>query len=147
MKERDTKRAAASNEINRVEVVIVISFCYYFMMGIVTLTSYVVQLRKVEPLREEAIKFFTCEQDGHDMNHPCDISSYHSILNHSVILSFLGYILLSLYPIFHIVYALNVKGLRKKCKSCCGSGISQKEMKNNFSKKRICSSSSQEYIT
>ena len=115
-------------------VIVIVSFCYYVVMGVITLTTFAVRIRNVPILREELIIYFTCEQDGHDVNNPCDISSYHSIQNHSVIMSFLGYILLTLYPIFHLVYILNIEGLRKKCKYCCCYYCSRKRSKEMFSR-------------
>ena len=102
--------------ISSAKVILLVSFCYYMLVGMFTTTSYATYTGDFEVIQRAHMKYFICEQSGHDVNNPCDRSGLENI---SVNFSAVGYVLLILYPFVHLVYVLNIKRLRRKCKSCC----------------------------
>lgn len=108
-----------SRKVSSAEVILVIALCYYVVVGVATTSTFALYLKNYNVLENELQKFYSCEEEGHNTNDPCDESGYLGIIDRT--LTPLGYILLRLYPLLHLVYVLNIKSLRKKCLSCCHS--------------------------
>ena len=103
-------------KISSAEVILLVSFCYYMTAGVVATTSLAAFTNDIEVIQREQMKYFICEQRGHDISNPCNTTGFENI---SEIFTVIGYLLLILYPFVHLVYVLNIKWLRRKCKSCC----------------------------
>ena len=95
------------------EVILLVSFCYYMIVGVVTTSSNAAYVEDIVLIQRAQMKYFICEQRGHNISNPCILE------NISGIFTAVGYFLLILYPFAHLMYVLNIKCLRQKCKSCC----------------------------
>lgn len=100
----------------RAERILIAAFCYYVVMGVITLTTYARHLGRLDQIEKEAIKYFQCEAGGYNADDPCDKSRYQQILGQNK--NFIGYIMLILYPTVHLIYVLNLRGLTEKLKIC-----------------------------
>ena len=98
------------------EVILLISFCYYMIVGVVTTSSYAAYVEDIVVIQGAQMQYFICEHRGHNISNPCNRSDLENV---SGIFIAVGYFLLILYPFAHLMYVLNIKCLRQKCKSCC----------------------------
>ena len=114
-----TQQSKNSVKIGRAELILVIAFCYYVLLGVVNLTTYAVRLGNLNALEQALVNYFDCEGGGHDKDNPCDRSLHRRISAGDG--SFMGSILLFLYPTVHLAYVLNIKGLRQRCRMCFSS--------------------------
>ena len=108
-----------SHKVSSAEVLLVIAFCYYVIVGLVTLSTFAVYFKNYKALEDELQKFYVCEEEGHDTSNPCDESGYFRIRARN--LTPFGFVLIFLHSFLHLMYVLkfnNIKTLRKKCLSC-----------------------------
>ena len=123
-------------KISSAEVILLVSFCYYMIMGLVNTTSHAAYARDLEVIRRAQMKYFICEQSGHDVNNPCDRSGLENSL---VIFLIIGHFLLILYPFVQLVYILNIKWLCLKC-CCCTLKESHDPVASTSSKSKTSTS-------
>ena len=103
-------------KVGSVEVILVISLCYYLIVGMAFTTSYALYLKNLERIENEQNIYFTCEEGGLDINNPCDRNRLTELQQDGSLI--VGIIFLLLYPYLHLVYVLNFKRLWNKCKFC-----------------------------
>lgn len=92
---------------------IFITLCYYVIAAAFSLVSITLGRRNSGPFAAALLSYFICEQHGHDPNDPCDTNSFRELTNLGV--SLVTNILLNLFPMVALVYALNVKEMKEKC--------------------------------
>ena len=94
---------------------ILIIFCYYILLVVVALTSFTLNTRNSEPFLEALINYFFCEGRGNDPNNPCDRNTFHQYSNPE--LTTISFVLINIFPVINLVYALNIKEMKEKFKS------------------------------
>ena len=102
-------------KVGSVEVLLVISLCYYLIVVLAATSSYALYLKNLERIENEQNIYFICEEGGFDINNPCDRNRLTKSEDASSIFS--GIIILLLYPYLHLMHVLNFKRLWNKCKS------------------------------
>ena len=95
---------------------ILIVLCYYVVVASFSLTQYTVVIRNLDAFNMQLEKYFICELNGHDPSNPCDRNRFRQLSNPG--LTALTFILLGLFPLFNLIYALNYEELLKRCRAC-----------------------------
>ena len=101
-------------KLSKAEIILLISFCYYMIVGMVSLILFAVFMRNLDDLENELKNYFVCEENRSIMDDPCDRSRWIKISD--IILSPAGIVILLFYPAIHLAFFLNIKTLWKKCK-------------------------------
>jgi len=85
---------------------LLIIFSYYVVLASIALTSFTLSIRNSDNFISGIQAYFFCEQGGIDPDNPCSrdylINSYPSIAT-------LSFILLALFPVVNLIYAINLK--------------------------------------
>ncbi len=89
---------------------ILIVTCYYIVLSTVALTAFTLSTRDTPALVRNIGLYFLCEQRGHDPENPC---SRDYIKNSDSVLTTLSYVLLSLFPVVNLIYAINIRELKE----------------------------------
>ena len=105
-------------KIGTPEKKILISLCYYVVTNVFSQVSFTLATRNSEAFADQLLKYFICEQAGHDPSAPCDRSNFEQLAYPGV--TSVAYALLSLIPVVNLTYAVNVAELRAKCGKWCG---------------------------
>ena len=100
-------------KIDTAERKILIIFCYYVLLGVIALITFTLATRDNGRLLEEITGYFRCEFTGIDAQNPCDRSRYQALLNPE--LNCISYILLGIFPVVNLVFAVNVEELKQWC--------------------------------
>ena len=88
---------------------LLIVFSYYIMLSSIALTTFTILTRNNEILISGIKEYFFCEQGGFDPENLCtrDYLKYtYPCLNTT------SYVLLSLFPVVNLIYAINLKELK-----------------------------------
>ena len=99
-------------QIGAAERKILITFCYYVLLTVVTLTSFTIATRNSELLAEHLLNYFACEGRGNDPNNPCDRNTFRQLTYPW--LTAVSIVLIHMLPAINLVYALNIKELKEK---------------------------------
>ncbi len=90
---------------------ILIVTCYCIVLSTVVLTALTLSTRDDTTAFVRNIGlYFLCEQRGHDPENPC---SRDYIKNSDSVLTMLSYVLLSLFPVVSLIYAINIRELKE----------------------------------
>ena len=81
----------------------------------VALTSFTIETRNSEPFMEALINYFICEGRGNDPNNPCDRNTFRQYSNPE--LTTISFVLINIFPVINLVYAVNIKEMKEKFKS------------------------------
>lgn len=100
-------------KIDTAERKILIIFCYYVLLGVIALITLTLATRNDNRLLEEIAAYFRCEFIGIDPQNPCDRSRYQELLNPE--LNCISYVLLGIFPVVNLVFAVNVEELKQWC--------------------------------
>lgn len=114
-KPKETKFPIA---IGTAERKILFALCYYLVLSVFALTSFTLGTRNGGTFAEQLFNHFACERNGQDPENPnlCDRNDFRQLSNPEV--TAVVFILLSLFPVVNLVYALNVMELMEKCNMC-----------------------------
>ena len=80
--------------------------------------AFTIAARNAELFAARLTNYFSCEQSGHDPNNPCDRKSFSEISHPDLAVTAL--VLLGIFPVVNLVYAINIKELKEKFSSCLG---------------------------
>lgn len=106
------------------------------MLVVIALTSFTLSTRNSELSIGSLLRYFTCEQNGHDPNNPCDISQFRRLAYPWVTAA--AFVLINLFPLANLNYVLNVKELKEKWRgSQIFSKYTRKYNKTPVSKYRL----------
>ena len=83
-------------------------------------TTLTIAARNAELFAARLKDYFSCEQSGHDPNNPCDRKSFSEISHPD--LGVAALVLLGIFPVINLVYAINIKELKEKFNGCLGKG-------------------------
>ena len=97
---------------------ILIVLCYYVVVASFSLTQYTVVVRNLDAFDAQLEKYFICELSGHDPSNPCDRNEFRQLSNPGI--TAVTFVLLGLFPLFNLIYALNYEELLKRCRACFG---------------------------
>lgn len=89
---------------------ILIVTCYCIVLSTVALTAFTLSTRDTPAFVRNIGLYFLCEQRGHDPENPC---SRDYIKNSDSVLTMLSYVLLSLFPVVNLIYAINIRELKE----------------------------------
>ena len=64
---------------------------------------------------EALINYFICEGRGNDPNNPCDRNTFRQYSNPE--LTTISFVLINIFPVINLVYAVNIKEMKEKFKS------------------------------
>ena len=106
-------------KIGTAERKVLIVFCYYVILAVVALTTFTISTRNGDLTARRIFEYFTCEQNGHDPDEPCSRSNFEELTNPAW--TTLSYMLLGMFPIVNLIYAVNVEELKAFCQ-CSGRG-------------------------
>ena len=98
---------------------ILISFCSYILLMLITIPSYMLKIRSADKLRENLEKYFLCEEQGVDPNNPglCD-DFRDAYRDHSFSeLSAMSNILINMFPTVFLIYTVNFEVIKEKWRS------------------------------
>ena len=98
---------------------ILIVLCYYVVVASVSLTQYTVVVRNLDAFETQLEEYFICELSGYDPNNPCDRNKFRQLSSPGVTAT--TFVLLGLFPLFNLIYALNYEELMKRCRACFSS--------------------------
>ena len=92
-----------------------IVFFYYVVLAVEALTTFTIATRDSPLFAENLLNFFSCEQRGHNPDRPCtrDFEKYNL-----PVLTTLAYILLGVFPVVNLIYAVNIQELKALCTKC-----------------------------
>ena len=87
------------------------------VLTVFAISAFTLATRNAGPFAEELFDHFRCESGGQDPDSPmrCDRNDFRQFSNPE--LTAVVNILLSLFPIVNLVYALNIKQFVEKCRS------------------------------
>ena len=105
-------------KIGTAERKVLIVFCYYIVLAVVALTTFTISTRNDDLTVRRILEYFTCEQGGHDPEDPCSRSGFEELSNPAW--TTMSYILLGMFPVVNLIYAVNVQELKAFCRSCGG---------------------------
>lgn len=89
---------------------LLVVFCYYIILATVALTTFTVVTRNASNYIKNIQRYFLCEQGGYDPNNPCS----HDFRRQSYpSLTTLSYVLLGLFPVVNLIYAINLKEMKE----------------------------------
>lgn len=100
-------------KIGTAERKLLIVFCYYVLLAVIALTAFTLSTKNLSQSVKFILKHFDCERDGHNTSNPCSRSEFEE-LNNAALTTF-SYILLGLFPIVNLVYAVNIQELKVYC--------------------------------
>lgn len=103
-------------KIGAAERKLLIVFCYYVVLAVISLTSFTMSTRDASAIATHTLEYFLCEQGGHNPETPCSRAAIDEMTD--PVISTMSYILLGLFPIVNLVYALNVQELKEHCRWC-----------------------------
>ena len=109
---------------------ILISLSYYVVLVAFSLTSFTIAARNSELFLTLLLTYFSCERNGHDPEMPCYRNTFQQLSNAE--LAAIASALIALFPVMSLVYALNVKELREKCKMCHGKKVFKRKTSTTF---------------
>ena len=95
---------------------ILVIFCYYVILGVFSLTTFTLIIKN-QRVVEEISGYFTCELPGVDPQNPCDPSHYQALLHPE--LECLTYVLLQIFPVINLIFAVNIEDLKQWCGRVC----------------------------
>ena len=90
---------------------LLIVFCCYIIIVVTTITAYTLNARTTDQLVDGLREYFVCESTAPE--EPCDISSFQEYTYAE--LTALAYVLLGLFPSVLLVFAMNIKDVRRWC--------------------------------
>ena len=96
-------------KVGTAERKLLIIFCYYVVLGVIALTTFTVTTRNVELFTEELGQYFLCEAVGPE--DPCDRSGFEELTHPELVA--VSYVLLGIFPVFNVVFAVNVNELKQ----------------------------------
>ena len=96
------------------EAKVLVVIMYYIILGVVVLTIFTVYTSDVEDFAEAALKYFNCERSGPGNATICQSELEHVQRFVDVIPTTIAFVLLGFYPIFNLVYTVNIKELRSE---------------------------------
>ena len=103
-----------SFKIGTAERKLLIVFCYYVLLASVSLMAFTISTRNLTRLSQLVGEYFSCEINGHDASNPCSRSEFEALSNAGLAGS--AYILLGLFPIVNLLYAVNIQELKAVCR-------------------------------
>ena len=89
---------------------------YYILVTVFSLTSFTLATRNSGPFVMQLQAYFACEGRGHDPDNPCDRNNFRQLAYPGVATT--SFILLDLFPVVNLLYVLNIRELKDKCKMC-----------------------------
>ena len=94
-----------------------IVFCYYILLAVVALTTFTIATRNGGLAITRIFEYFTCEQEGH-IPGKCDEkrSRFQELSNPAW--TTMSYILLGMFPMVNLIYAVNIQELKAFCQCC-----------------------------
>lgn len=104
----------SSMKIGAAERKILIVFCYYVLLAVIALTAFTLSTKNFPKTIRLFAEYFNCERNGHNSSNPCSRSEFER-LNNATLTSF-SYILLGLFPIVNLIYAVNIQELKVYCR-------------------------------
>lgn len=119
----------SSFRIGTAERKVLIVFCYYMVLAVVALTTFTISTRNDEVAIRIIAKHFICEQSGFDPEGSCDRSRVEEQGN--PVWTTMSYILLGIFPIVNLIYAVNIQELKEHCLMC--SSWKKKLLKSSVS--------------
>ena len=90
---------------------LLIIFSYYVVLAVVALTVLTMASRNSSQLVKSILRYFFCEQGGHNPSSPCSRSDIEHLGHPSI--EALSYILLALLPVVNLLYAVNIAELKE----------------------------------
>ena len=138
-----SKNTKSSMKIGAAERKLLIVFCYYVLLAVISLSAFTLATKNLPKTVRLFAEYFNCERNGHNTSDPCSRLEFER-LNNATLASF-AYILLGLFPIVNLIYAVNIQELKVYCrcfKKKTASRISNNELStvssavNSFTLKR-----------
>ncbi len=105
--------------IGTAERKVLIVFCYYIVLAVVALTTFTLTTRNDEVTVKRIFLYFVCEQKGHNPDDPCSRSDFEELTYPAW--TTMSYILLGMFPIVNLIYAVNIQELKDFCQ--CGTRL------------------------
>ena len=99
------------------EMKILIVLCYYVLSAVIALISFTLSTKNSEQFVSRLLDHFDCEMHGQDPENPmaCDRNDFRQFSSPE--LAALVAALFSLFPVVNLVYVVNIKELKQKCKA------------------------------
>lgn len=88
---------------------LLVVLCYYVILAAVALTTFSIGTRDIKTFVQSVQNYFLCEQNGHDPDRPCNRKLKGQL--HPALFT-ITYVLLGLFPVVHLIYAINMKELK-----------------------------------
>ena len=107
-KKRDSPN---SFKFGTAEKKLLLVFFYFEILASIALITFTLNTRYDSEFIRSVFDFFLCEQRGHDPENPCSNADINRLSFPSV--TTLSYIILGLFPVAILVYALNINEIKK----------------------------------
>jgi len=108
------KSKSAHFKFGTAEKKLLVVFLYFELLVIIALITFSLNTRYENEFIQSLLDLFSCEQTGHDPENICSRSDINRLGFPSATL--LSYIILGFFPVVILVYAVNVKELKKALK-------------------------------
>ena len=105
-----------------------IIFAYFIVLEVVGFITYSLSQRDASQLTQELGKYFACEENGHNLSHPCDRTAFEKFQQPTILI--ISYILLLLTPLVNMVYVMDFQFLRSKLSFKKGNVIERQQSEN-----------------
>ena len=113
------KQSKQPFKIGTAERKILIIFCYYVLLATIALTTFTVTTRNVGQFAAAVADNWQCELTGVDPENPCnELRASLEDITYPELTS-CSYILLGLFPVVNLVFAVNISELKQKLKTWC----------------------------
>ena len=83
----------------------------------IALTAFTLAAKNDNLFLKEIARYFTCELPGNDPQNSCDRSRYQALLYPEM--NCISYVLLGMFPVVNLVFAVNIKELKERCACAC----------------------------
>ncbi len=97
---------------------ILIAFCYYVLLGVISLSGLIRNIQNNEVIAREFEKYFICESTGIDPDDPeeCDRSEFEQYRTPELVTC--AYVLVGIFPAVNLIFAVNIKEYKQSFNRC-----------------------------
>lgn len=86
------------------------------VLSVVALTTYTLSTANAPNSASQLLAYFICEQDGYQESDPCNRESFRQLAHPELIT--IVYVSLGIFPVVNLIYVVNIRELREKCRVC-----------------------------
>ena len=110
------KQSKSPFKIGTAERKILIVFCYYVVLLVMTLISFTISTRNADQVSVELITYFLCERNSLSSSQSCTREGFERLTQ--PVLTSISYILLGIFPLISLTFVINIQEVKEKMEQC-----------------------------